>query len=64
MTGSTGSRYKGTAISIHIPREGDDVERIDTRKCKLISIHIPREGDDSRSTFTAAGRNDFNPHPP
>ena len=33
-------------ISIHVPREGDDLRsRMEYSRC-LISIHVPREGDD------------------
>ena len=36
-----------TAISIHVPREGDDAEKIiDNQRISTISIHVPREGDD------------------
>ena len=39
-----------TDISIHVPREGDDIA--DTHKRiidTLISIHVPREGDDAKN---------------
>ena len=34
------------AISIHVPREGDDVRHHAGRPGDSISIHVPREGDD------------------
>ena len=42
----------GSGISIHVPREGDDLPIVtlwgnDTH----ISIHVPREGDDSRQAY-------------
>ena len=36
------------SISIHAPREGDDVISMQAAKVVLISIHAPREGDDSK----------------
>ena len=33
-------------ISIHVPREGDDVRPKAPRAASPISIHVPREGDD------------------
>ena len=38
-----GSRYE---ISIHVPREGDDLMAAQSLKNRSISIHVPREGDD------------------
>ena len=39
-------------ISIHVPREGDDVP-VGCSCCllKTISIHVPREGDDGKTIF-------------
>ena len=37
------------AISIHIPRVGDDFDGGDFFLALVISIHIPRVGDDSKS---------------
>ena len=34
-------------ISIHVPREGDDLRPIPHRLSRSISIHVPREGDDT-----------------
>ena len=34
------------AISIHVPREGDDANRNSPPVYHAISIHVPREGDD------------------
>ena len=33
-------------ISIHVPREGDDVTAAGHAEDRIISIHVPREGDD------------------
>ena len=33
-------------ISIHVPREGDDLQRLQRLPRFRISIHVPREGDD------------------
>ena len=33
-------------ISIHVPREGDDLMRAINTTSAGISIHVPREGDD------------------
>ena len=35
-------------ISIHVPREGDDLDDVDVVPALVISIHVPREGDDKR----------------
>ena len=37
-------------ISIHVPREGDDIAGIRLMPPFSISIHVPREGDDSWRT--------------
>ena len=38
---------RAKSISIHVPREGDDVVKMAARLTdKQISIHVPREGDD------------------
>ena len=34
------------SISIHVPREGDDVRPRYSGFALSISIHVPREGDD------------------
>ena len=44
-------RHRSTAqvlllISIHVPREGDDVCQYGRLNPLQISIHVPREGDD------------------
>ena len=41
-------RYPWTelTISIHVPREGHDVARVEFVHFELISIHVPREGHD------------------
>ena len=51
-------------ISIHVPREGDDVLIHRARPLLLISIHVPREGDDAEVTFGGNRTVDFNPRPP
>ena len=39
--------YRQPYISIHVPREGDDLRRVQRRgDAGGISIHVPREGDD------------------
>ena len=35
-----------SAISIHVPREGDDSGQMQRQHLTWISIHVPREGDD------------------
>ena len=57
------------AISIHIPRVGDDdVRPRFTRRIaaaqKIISIHIPRVGDDQVNHNITVASTYFNPHPP
>ena len=52
------------AISIHIPRVGDDLGRIGTVAAKNISIHIPRVGDDPSAIWELFASAYFNPHPP
>ncbi len=37
-------------ISIHVPREGDDVGLSVVKNGLTISIHVPREGDDRWSS--------------
>ena len=45
------------AISIHVPREGDDGVGIDSARTVLdISIHVPREGDDSCCRMESNGQ--------
>ena len=47
-------RYDATenfAISIHVPREGDDHQENRTAIAQKISIHVPREGDDYGETL-------------
>ena len=39
-------RADGKKISIHVPREGDDLCCICGPLYAQISIHVPREGDD------------------
>ena len=50
MRGTTsvvGNRYVVTDISIHVPREGDDLNARDAFYADVsISILVPREGDD------------------
>ena len=39
----------GRSISIHVPREGDDLDELEKMVLEDdISIHVPREGDDRR----------------
>ena len=46
-TTAAGGKPRPTVISIHIPREGDDLGELTAMdKSEVISIHIPREGDD------------------
>ena len=51
-------------ISIHVPREGDDVWRVYKLSCKRISIHVPREGDDPAASSERPAPTDFYPRPP
>ena len=46
------NKYLKPTISIHVPREGDDIGDFDSDSGHVISIHVPREGDDC--TFTRA----------
>ena len=43
---------QGIAISIHIPRVGDDAKSTNKRGQTVISIHIPRVGDDNSFKLT------------
>ena len=61
-----GRRAAGTGldISIHVPREGGDLQVGQLQRQRHISIHVPREGGD-RGTLVHRGRpRDFNPRPP
>ena len=51
-------------ISIHVPREGDDLSTHELSAKASISIHVPREGDDHLlcKAFVIGGN--FNPRPP
>ena len=51
-------------ISIHVPREGDDLRR--SRPCPsgMISIHVPREGDDDRACIRAGAGHPISIHVP
>ena len=51
-------------ISIHVPREGDDVARRRGNSYGFISIHVPREGDDFRNLDCSGWVSYFNPRPP
>ena len=49
MRGTTAAEVNirlGVAISIHVPREGDDTNTVANGMLMIISIHVPREGDD------------------
>ena len=49
MRGTTNypDSFRGMSkISIHVPREGDDMELFAIIYTTKISIHVPREGDD------------------
>ena len=49
MRGTTQSPFFlpcAKVISIHVPREGDDVLGGEQHHALHISIHVPREGDD------------------
>ena len=55
----------GGGISIHVPREGDDLlEALDDINAWQISIHVPREGDDARGILLPLMAIYFNPRPP
>ena len=41
-----GRHARRASISIHVPREGDDVCKFHGCRALIISIHVPREGDD------------------
>ena len=51
-------------ISIHVPREGDDVSNEIEMLKDVISIHVPREGDDAFPHGSSTQRYYFNPRPP
>ena len=51
-------------ISIHVPREGHDVNNIVRRLCRVISIHVPREGHDHGPQSQCCLLTDFNPRAP
>ena len=51
-------------ISIHVPREGDDLFFQDIACHITISIHVPREGDDYLVGTIYTISTDFNPRPP
>ena len=52
-------------ISIHVPREGDDVGfGAPMLEANLISIHVPREGDDHLFRPFRGASGNFNPRPP
>ena len=56
MTRGLADQTPGLAISIHIPRVGDDHSQDDVdRVLCAISIHIPRVGDDADSGFHWTG---------
>ena len=57
-------RLADLAISIHVPREGDDNVRYDATENLTISIHVPREGDDILRPCLLIAKNNFNPRPP
>ena len=64
MTRNTLRKKQFCAISIHIPRVGDDAA-VDADGTEIyISIHIPRVGDDVMSGRFANLSSHFNPHPP
>ena len=46
-----------TAVSIHAPNEGSDVENVAQNKLVAISIHAPNEGSD---TFPLTSTDDGN----
>ena len=67
VRGTTGGRCDhrfGGTISIHVPREGDDLQLIAQLIKRAISIHVPREGDDLLPAGGGAAGGDFNPRPP
>ena len=43
--------YLKFIISIHVPREGDDVFLLPEETAPSISIHVPREGDDQKKNI-------------
>ena len=67
VRGTTGEKLKllqSRAISIHVPREGDDQGLVENIQSSRISIHVPREGDDGRPPTATATTWYFNPRPP
>ena len=59
----SGSRKR--VISIHVPREGDDlIGRMHNERITYISIHVPREGDDIQEGRYQEHTAYFNPRPP
>ena len=63
-TRSDSGGARRVAISIHVPREGDDDRHSDFSKSFTISIHVPREGDDCDGPGVACKTGHFNPRPP
>ena len=65
MTDALSRSLRELAISIHIPRVGDDVVMSPTvAEIRQISIHIPRVGDDQPYEYGHPYTKNFNPHPP
>ena len=52
------------AISIHVPREGDDADVSELSWNRAISIHVPCEGDDGFVKYFLSQLIHFNPRPP
>ena len=57
-------RADGHHISIHVPREGDDLFDDSFESESVISIHVPREGDDADLMEMHFGDEHFYPRPP
>ena len=51
-------------VSIHAPREGSDLQGIDTQPTRAVSIHAPREGSDIAAHIAAVFLWSFNPRSP
>ncbi len=52
------------SISIHVPREGNDLVSAEPTPPQDISIHVPREGNDTRMPATIGCFINFNPRSP
>ena len=64
MTKNSGDGWTHKRISIHIPRVGDDLDRILPALDSVISIHIPRVGDDAAFVVVLALPGEISIHIP